>query len=107
MLIRNIMLGVCAILVSFQAVARNDVLSLDLEAALNTPAAQQKLNQGVSFYFGENSHPKVLKKVGDVKTSKKTNAFNKSDIRSLSVGFPVCHAGASGFGVASGRECRG
>ena len=77
---KKIFLAIAAMLFSLQASARNDVLSIDIQAALDTPAAQQKLNKGVKFYFGKTSHPKVKRAYGEVSTSKKTNAFGKSDI---------------------------
>ncbi len=37
--------------------------------------------EGVSFYFGEQSHPAIKKNHGGFRTNKKTNAFNKSDLQ--------------------------
>jgi uncharacterized protein YbjQ (UPF0145 family) len=37
--------------------------------------------EGVSFYFGEQSHPAIKKNHGEFRTNKKTNAFNKSDLQ--------------------------
>ena len=64
---------------SFQALARNDLLSLDIESALSTPAAKAKLNKGVKFYFGETRYPEITQSLSPIKTNKKTNAFNKTD----------------------------
>jgi uncharacterized protein YbjQ (UPF0145 family) len=33
----------------------------------------------VSFYFGNQPHPEIIKNLGEDRTNKKTNAFNKSD----------------------------
>lgn len=35
--------------------------------------------EGVKFYFGEQSHPAVVRSFGEDRTNKKTNAFNKTD----------------------------
>lgn len=47
--------------------------------AMNTAAAKEKLNGGVKFYFGDQTHPKVERSYGEDFTNKKTNAFNKTD----------------------------
>jgi hypothetical protein len=38
------------------------------------------LGSDIKFFFGDQSHGKILKKYGEFKTNKKTNAFGKSDI---------------------------
>lgn len=35
--------------------------------------------EGVAFYFGEQSHPHPLRKMGEYQSNKKTNAVNKTD----------------------------
>lgn len=35
--------------------------------------------EGIKFYFGDQAHPAVKRKLGHYKTNKKTNAFKKSD----------------------------
>ncbi len=77
-MLRNIAIGFIATLLSFQVFAKDDLLMFDVEAALNTPAAQQKLNKGVSFYFGESKHPRIKKELGATRTNKKTNGFTKN-----------------------------
>mgnify|MGYP000936543396 CR=1 FL=1 len=61
------------------AQARDEHLSLPIKDALETPAAQSKLDKDVKLYFGKQKHPKPAKTLGEWKTNKKTNAFNKSD----------------------------
>lgn len=61
------------------AYARDDRLNMPIKDALETPAAQSKLDKDVKLFFGNQKHPKPLKIIGDWKTNKKTNAFNKSD----------------------------
>lgn len=68
-----------ALVVSSNAVARNDQEMFLLENALNTPAAKEKLNPAIKLYFGSQNHPKVAKELGEWKTNKKTNGFNKTD----------------------------
>ena len=67
------------LLASNDALARNDKAMFSLEDALNTPAAKEKLDPEIKLYFGNQSHPKVAKEVGEWKTNKKTNGFNKTD----------------------------
>lgn len=64
---------------SFGAYARDDVSNYSIKDALNTADAKAKLGSDVKFYFGGQPHGKVSKSYGEVKTNKKTNAFNKSD----------------------------
>ncbi|PWC79905.1 excinuclease ABC subunit A [Azospirillum sp. TSH64] len=61
------------------ASARDAHLMFPIESALNTAAAQEKLDKGVKLYFGNQKHPNPVKVVGEWATNKKTNAFNKSD----------------------------
>ena len=61
------------------AAARDTHHMLPVQAALSTPAAQQKLDRGVKLYFGNQKHPRVAVSHGEWSTNKKTNAFNKSD----------------------------
>jgi hypothetical protein len=82
----NYMKGLLAVLVTAIAVlgtvnvnARDDRNMWSINEALNTEDAKQKLNKGISFYFGDQSHPKILKNYGEFMSNKKTNAFNKTD----------------------------
>jgi hypothetical protein len=42
---------------------------------------KERLDPSIRFYFGKQKHAKVKRKFGNFSTSKKTNAFNKSDIK--------------------------
>ncbi len=64
---------------SVPALARDDRQMFPVDAALNTPAAQEKLDKGVKLYFGNQKHAKPAANYGEWATNKKTNAFNKSD----------------------------
>ena len=61
------------------ALARDDKAMYSLEEALNTPEAKTRLASAIKLYFGNQSHPEVAKELGEWRTSKKTNGFNKSD----------------------------
>jgi hypothetical protein len=62
-----------------KAIARDDHQMFSLDEALNTPAAKEKLDPEINLYFGNQEHPKITKELGEWKTNKKTNGFNKSD----------------------------
>jgi len=68
-----------ATLAAGSAFARDDQRMFPLDEALNTPAAKDKLDPAIKLYFGEQKPPKVAKELGEWKTSKKTNGFNKTD----------------------------
>jgi hypothetical protein len=59
--------------------ARDTEHKLPIEAAMAAKDAQEKLEGKVKFYFGNQAHPKVLTKLGNAATNKKTNAFGKAD----------------------------
>ncbi len=61
------------------AQAREDVQDFVIEEALNVEAAKEKLSGDVKFFFGKESYAKPAKSFGTFSTSKKTNAFGKSD----------------------------
>jgi hypothetical protein len=67
------------IAVSSPVIARDTQHMFPIKDAINTPAAKEKLNQSVKFYFGGQKHPKAAKSFGEFTSNKKTNAFNKSD----------------------------
>lgn len=58
--------------------ARETIHKFAIKSALATTTADEKLNQGVKFYFG-NKHPRVQRTLVQVTTNKKTNAVGKSD----------------------------
>ena len=59
--------------------ARDTRLKLPVAAALAKGEASGKLPSGVRFYFGGQSPGKAAKSLGEVRTNRKTNFFNKSD----------------------------
>lgn len=60
------------------ALARNTIHQFPAADVLNQPTFASQIT-GVSFYFGNSQHPKVVQEYGEFRTNKKTNAFNKSD----------------------------
>ncbi|MCX4025397.1 excinuclease ATPase subunit [Endozoicomonas sp. SM1973] len=59
--------------------ARDTRTMYSIQEALSKPAAKEKLLPNVPLYFGNQPTPRVLKRLGEYMSNKKTNAFNKSD----------------------------
>lgn len=59
--------------------ARNTIIGYSVDEALAHAKAKSVLGEDIHFYFGEQQHGKVIKKLGEIRTNKKTNAFNKTD----------------------------
>jgi len=77
-------LFICLASLSFTAFARNDVSKFSVKDALNPQSDYvQKADLGnqVTFYFGNQKHPKILKTFGTARTHRSTNAFGKTDDR--------------------------
>lgn len=71
----------CAVLAPCQAFARQDtLLDLPVDQAMKSPDFESRL-QGVKFYFGTQPSG-VVRKLGEVRTNKKTNGVGKSDTKS-------------------------
>jgi uncharacterized protein YbjQ (UPF0145 family) len=60
------------------ASARDTWEEFPIKDALESPAAKSKLDPDIKLYFAGQPHPRVLRSMGEWKTNKKTNAFNKS-----------------------------
>lgn len=71
-------LSISLILLAADAPARDTVQQLPVADVLNNPEYAGRL-EGISFYFGNQPHPEIVKNFGEGRTNKKTNAFNKSD----------------------------
>lgn len=61
------------------ASARDTVLNLNAKAALEKGRQSGDILSDVKVYFAGETTPTVEKKMGEFKSNKKTNAFNKSD----------------------------
>ena len=59
--------------------ARNEVLQFSIADTLALEKAKEVLGEEVRFFFGDQPHPQVVRRYGEWRTNKKTNAFNKSD----------------------------
>ena len=67
------------VLMISSAMARDSIRDYSVNEALSLEQSKSALGQEVAFYFGDMAHGKVVKKFGEFKTNKKTNAFNKTD----------------------------
>jgi hypothetical protein len=70
--------AVLGLFVASDAAARDTLSQYSIQNVLNNPEFAPRL-AGVSFYFGTQEHPEAILTFGEDKTSKKTNAFNKTD----------------------------
>lgn len=59
--------------------ARDTVEDYSISEALASGQAQSLLGDQVAFYFGNQAPGNVSEDLGEVRTNRKTNAFNKSD----------------------------
>jgi uncharacterized protein YbjQ (UPF0145 family) len=76
---RHLLIALLASACAMPALARDTVLKLPLADVLTSPEAQGKLDGSVKFYLAGQPTPKVLKRVGDDISNRKTNGFNKSE----------------------------
>ena len=77
---RNLMF-LCSLflmLIASDAAARDTVRQWPVADVLDNPEYAGRL-QGVSFYFGAQAHPAIVREFGEFRTNKKTNGFNKTD----------------------------
>lgn len=73
-------LGIATLLaMPLAANARDTHHKFPIQTALEQPAAKDKLDSDIQYYFADQKHPKVAKDFGEYATNKKTNAFGKDD----------------------------
>jgi hypothetical protein len=60
--------------------ARDTLQKLSLEPALAKAQASGKLAPGIKLFFGTQKYPTPTAKLGETRTNKKTNFFNKTDV---------------------------
>ncbi len=60
--------------------ARDTHQKFPLEQALAKAQASGKLTQGIKLFFGTQKYPKPTAQLGEARTNKKTNFFNKTDV---------------------------
>lgn len=68
-----------ALLLAAPSHARDTTHMLSIEEAMNTPAARERLDPDIRFFFADTPYDEVITEHGNFVTNKKTNAFNKSD----------------------------
>jgi uncharacterized protein YbjQ (UPF0145 family) len=59
--------------------ARDTKHLMPIASAMQAGDAKEKLDGSVKFFFGNQKHPKILSKLGNDVSNRKTNAFGKSD----------------------------
>lgn len=69
------------------ASARDTQHMYPYQELMSTEDAKMKLDRDIKFYFGDQSHPAVARKLGTYTSNKKTNALNKSDERACEWAF--------------------
>lgn len=74
----KVVLLVSVLLISTQTQARNEYKEYSIAEAMDLEQFKSKLGNDVRFYFGSTPSG-VSKKYGEWPTTKKTNAFNKTD----------------------------
>ena len=67
--------------------ASDNAVMLPISEALEAKDAQEKLDDSIKLYFGTQSHPKVVTKLGTDVTNKKTNGFGKTAERACNWAF--------------------
>jgi hypothetical protein len=60
--------------------ARDTHQKFSLEPALAKAQASGKLAPGIKLFFGTQKYPKPTAQLGEARTNKKTNFFNKTDV---------------------------
>lgn len=76
--VSRLALALLALAVAGPAAARNDEMKFSIADALRTPDAKAKLDPSIRLYFGSTPGG-VERTIGETRTNKKTNSFNKTD----------------------------
>lgn len=64
---------------TYPALARDDHHMLPIKDVIDAPAVHTKVDRSIKLFFGDQPYPKGAMVIGEWKTNKKTNAFNKTD----------------------------
>ncbi|CAG2131741.1 hypothetical protein [Ralstonia mannitolilytica] len=76
---RHLMLAaVCLAAMSSAALARNDVATYSIDAALKSEGSD-KVGSDIALVFAGQNHAPVAKSMGEIATNKKTNGVGRSD----------------------------
>ncbi len=72
---------ICGVLATsaIPALARDTLLNLPWTDVFSMPEAQKKLDGSIKFFFSGQETPKILKKMGEGVSNRKTSGFAKSD----------------------------
>ena len=73
--------------VSSDSYALDSIREHSIKDILELQQSKLKLGSNIKFFFGDQSHGKVLKKYDEFKTNKKENAFGKLDIEACQTAF--------------------
>lgn len=76
---KKLLLASLFIALASPVLARDDRLSFPIREVLDAPVAQEKIDKSIELQFGDRAPAKSAKVLGEWKTNKKTNAFNKTD----------------------------
>src|SRR5688572_28678074 len=63
------------------------LITLPIKDAMSRPAAKEKLNRGVTFYFTGQEHPPVTQSFGEAVGNVKSNAFNHDGLEACEWAF--------------------
>jgi uncharacterized protein YbjQ (UPF0145 family) len=80
-------IGASLLAVVCPADARDTKYLLPIETALAVKDAQDKLDGSIKFFFGNQTTPPILAKLGTDVSNRKTNAFGKSDEKACNWAF--------------------
>jgi len=67
------------LLLAPSASARDSIGDYWINEVMTSNSAQTALGSDVLFFFGDEAHGEVVRSMGEIRTSKKTNALGKSD----------------------------
>lgn len=82
---RFVSIVVAILFVALAAWAADSMLDIPVKEALASPKAGNKLD--VPFYMDGEKHGKVVRKLGEFKSNKRTNAFGKSSQEACHIAF--------------------
>jgi hypothetical protein len=82
--------------------ARDTLQKLPLEAALAKANASGKLAPGIKLFFGTQKFPTPTAKLGEARTNKKTNFFNKTDVEGCEWAFLSAMISLTEYAARSG-----
>ncbi len=67
--------------------ARDDIESYSIRDVLKLKKSKEILGDDIKFFFGNEVHGKILKRFGNFRSNRKTNAFAKSDLKACQRAF--------------------